>query len=189
MVKKTNSFTAALGSRHSVAALVYFCERPSNEAYAKQMEKELGFSHGTALSVMGALEKARFLESRRIGKQVYYRLRAGDPEVKAFKVFLNIERLRPVISALSAVAKKIILFGSAASGANSEESDVDLLIIAAKKSEAEKAIARQRLAFRLAPIIKTPQELLNLRRADPALYENAAIKGIVLFEAVSHGRI
>ncbi len=182
MVKKLNRFkTALFGSASALSALSYFASKPSQEAYARQVERETGLSHGSALSAIRALEKSRMISCTPRGRQVFCRFQSKNPSARAFKVLLNVSNLEKLVAELSPVSKKIILFGSAATGTNSEESDIDLLIVSSDRVAVESALSRAK-GLRVSPVIKSPQDIVRLRKTDPVFYENAVAKGMTLYE-------
>lgn len=83
--------------------------------------------------------------------------------------------------------EKIILFGSAARGEFSEDSDVDMLII--KKTRKKRLIDRVGEVLKLCdynvpfePLIYTPQELKKMRKYNNPFLEEIMSQGKVIYE-------
>ena len=56
------------------------------------------------------------------------------------KILFNLSELSELVRKLRDTSKKIILFGSSAEGTDSNESDIDLLILTSDKKQGEKAM-------------------------------------------------
>ena len=98
------------------------------------------------------------------------------------------EELRKIVSALKAYKpKKIILFGSAASGKITEDSDIDLFLIKnTHKPHRERCIEARSYFPQNIPvdlIIYTPEELKQSLRIGNFFIEDILNEGKVLYEA------
>jgi len=77
--------------------------------------------------------------------------------------------------------ERIILFGSHARGNAGADSDVDLFILAADRSQVMAAVSHSDFDRPVQPIIVNNQELAAMKQAEPAFYAQVQ-RGIVLWE-------
>ncbi len=74
-----------------------------------------------------------------------------------------------------------MLFGSAARGTDSSESDIDLFILAGDQKSVSKAVSGFASEREIKPVIKSPVEFAVSQSKDKAFFQEIG-KGIVLFE-------
>jgi len=112
----------------------------------------------------------------------FYKLNLKNPIVRQFKVLLNIIDLDDLINEIKDLSKKIILFGSAASGEDTGESDIDLLIITDEKEKVRKRIVKFEKMFdrKISAIIVNYNEFLKLKKENETLVKNIE-RGITLW--------
>jgi predicted nucleotidyltransferase len=117
---------------------------------------------------------------------VFYRLKSEDPFVRHMKIAGNVWALRPFVESLKASARKVLLFGSCAEGADGPESDIDVFILTEDKSVAKNSVSAFNLgsARPVAPIIMDAGEFAVLRRRDKPLFERID-RGVLLWETAS----
>ncbi len=92
-----------------------------------------------------------------------------------------ISRYRRALSALGITAEQVILFGSYAYGKPTEDSDIDLFIVAKDPEAAQKAINDFKSRRKIQPVIKTSLQLVQLGKKDKE-FTNEINSGIVLWE-------
>jgi predicted nucleotidyltransferase len=169
----------------TLKVLEFFFTHPAVECHEREVLRGAGISKGSANKILRELAGLAILRRTEKGRMVFYRLIADDPFVRQMKVLWNVWALRPFIRGMEGTARKILLFGSSAEGADSPESDIDILILTNEKTTArEKVSAFNRKSGRqLAPIIVDAMEFAAMRKEDRPLFERID-RGIVLWETV-----
>ena len=130
-----------------------------------------------------SLHQAGLLLRERRGRMNFYAADDHHPFVRQFKVLDTIARLEPLLRELRPLARRVVLFGSCAEGADTVNSDVDLFILASDRSEVTTAIRHCRFDRPLQPVVKNNQEMAAMKQEDLAFYTQLQ-RGIVLWEAM-----
>lgn len=178
MLKKNN----LLNSTNALKVLGFMVKSPGREYTAGEVLANVAVSRpGVYLALKQLVTDGLVIKKER-GKFTLYQVPAGDPFIKQFKILLNISVLRPAISGLSRFSKKIVLFGSAGRGEDSEESDIDLFILAKHIGSAHKAVEKLKLDRKIQAVIKTPSDLADFRERNAVFYDEI-MDGITLWEA------
>jgi predicted nucleotidyltransferase len=105
------------------------------------------------------------------GRMLFYSVNMENPEVRQFKVFINVSELNPLIDKIKIYSDKIILYGSCAEGTDTEKSDVDLFILTEEKDAVNAEIRRFKIDRKIKPVLVNHNEFLNLKEKDIAFYE------------------
>jgi predicted nucleotidyltransferase len=160
--------------------LIKFIESEPKEWYALELSKSLKISVGSANTLLKELEKENYLESKLVGKTILYGLKTENPITKQFKKLLNVEKARKDLAVLENNTRRVILFGSRASGNELPESDRDVLVVTEDRRKAHKIFQKSNLQ-NYKPIIMSPAEYIGLKSNNNVLY-NETQKGVVIFE-------
>ena len=119
--------------------LKIFLEEPSREFNVREVARLLKISPATASKELKNLVKEDILKERKERMLNLYKANIGNDLYKDIKIFYNIRKLKEsrIVSTLNKFYLKptIIMFGSCASGMDTETSDFDLLIISEKTKE------------------------------------------------------
>lgn len=144
-----------------------FFEEPNREFNVREVARLLKISPATASKELKILAKEGLLKEREERILKLYRANLESDIYKDTKVFYNIRKIKDsgLLDALNRFYSKpaVILFGSAASGLDTEASDFDLLIISEKTKEFleinkfEKKLKRKLQLF----IVKNIKDLRN----------------------------
>ncbi len=166
--------------------IAFFLARPTGQFYGAEISDKTEISIGQISKVLGDLRKAGLVEMERKGRTELYSIVSDNPALRVFKVLNTIISIEPLVESLRSVSKRVVLYGSCASGTNIEESDLDLLVVSARKGEVEEIIsafpASAYYGFsEIRAVVKTPAEWAALEDKDPVFY-NEIIKGIALYE-------
>jgi len=171
MFKKLNLF-----SKTEWKLLSFISER-DGELYERQMAEESGISVGSANSILKGFERMGIVKKSRAGRMLFYQRNDENPMVRQLKVVMTLNGIMPAIDKLSPLARRIILFGSCAQGANTEASDIDLFILSSEKSPMRRILDAYP---KIQAIILSPQEYAELEKKDKPLYERIN-RGIELY--------
>lgn len=178
MPKKLDFITPTL-----MKVLQLFTEDPLHERHEREVVREAKVSKGSANNILRLLTEQGFLTRERKGRMVFYKLNAGEPTVRQFKVLANVYALKELVDQLKQHSRKIVVFGSCAQGTDVKESDIDLLVISLDKGPVKRKVSafNQRNDKKIAAITLDTNEYIQLKREDKPLYENIE-RGVVLWE-------
>jgi len=155
---------------------------------ARTLSKIVGMSHAGAYKALKSLENAGILESRRLGRAVFYRVKDDKFAKKSIELLLmaeakSKERWLSEFNELYSLCDSVVLFGSILKSEKTAH-DIDLLIIL--KPENNKKINQlidfksQLLTKKLHVIKQTRQDFIsNINKQDKVLL-SAVCTGIVL---------
>ena len=160
--------------------LRYLAQYPEKVLLSSEIKKDLKISRAGVHSALQELLRKHLIQREQRGKAYLYQIQSELSILKQFKVLDSTITLDPLVKKVNSFVNKIILFGSCSRGENTEDSDIDLLIITHEKEKVRKKL-KQFTKFRLKPIIKTPLEFLSLEKENPTFYSEI-IRGIILFE-------
>lgn len=161
--------------------LAFLASRPDARYYDAEITKATGLSAGAVNQALRDLAKDGYLIQETKGRMKFYSIDIDNPIIRQFKVLLNIVELNPLVEKLKEYSKRIVLFGSAAKGKNTEESDIDLFVMTNEPEEIRNIIFGDELAEKIQLVVKTPTEYASMSEKEPVFYERV-MKGMVLWE-------
>jgi len=149
---------------------------------ASKISKKLGLSIGSVFETLKILEKMGLVKGEKIGRATVYEPVKNHPAIKPFHIFDNILQLNELINTLKPYCKKIILFGSCATGEDTLESDIDLFIIAdyEEQTTVREIISDFPSDREIKPVIMDTVEFMEMQDEDKTFYLEV-IKGIELW--------
>jgi len=149
--------------------------------FASQIARELGLGKSSVSRSFRALKSYSFIKYTQRGKNIYCEVDRRSPVLAKIRVALNLIEIQPKLKTLDKVAQKIVLFGSCSKGADTRDSDIDILVIASDKIKAMKVTQSIKLDRQVQWVIKTPQEYIVLNSKEAVFAEELAA-GITLWE-------
>lgn len=161
----------------SYKVLKTLADEPLEQYHVRKIATMAEVSPASASLTLRDLYDQGLLKKEVIGRQTFYSAILESPVVKQFKVFDTVIELYPLIEELKESTKKIILFGSAAEGTNTEESDIDLFILTDKQEDVKGSLKQK---TQISPVITTSENYQKFKSDNKPLYENIK-KGIVLW--------
>ncbi|MEK6960999.1 MAG: nucleotidyltransferase domain-containing protein [Nanoarchaeota archaeon] len=171
------SLLSLLASGKSGLIWQLFLDDPRLELSQKEVRQLTKISTATAVKVLRSLVKEGVLVMAVKGNANFYKL-ADSSVNKQLKVARTVFALRPL-----SVIKDAYLFGSAARGEDSPESDIDILVIG-KMTRVEIAAIilplSRKLGRQIKPVSFSPSEWASMRKKDPAFYERVEKDKILL---------
>jgi predicted nucleotidyltransferase len=107
---------------------------PDRWWYQSDLARHLGVHHATLQRELTRLTKAEILLSKRDGNRAYYRANPNSPIFPELRILLAktvglVDVLRDALLPFAKAVKVAFVYGSVPSGAESSESDVDLMIV------------------------------------------------------------
>jgi predicted nucleotidyltransferase len=167
--------TDMLGSKNCMALLMMLIARPEEEIYQADIVKRSNLSKMTVIKWLNFLEKHNVLKATKKGNLKYYSLNKDNPILKQIKALVNTMNVYEPSNRLSGKGVEVYLFGSAARGEDTGESDIDVLIIG--KIDKRDLVAfidnvRERTNKKVNPVVMDPFEYLALHKKNKTFYEN-----------------
>ncbi len=119
--------------------LKLFFEFPNREFNVREVSRILKISPATASSKLKEFARQEFLKERHERNFIIYKAKLENEKYKDLKVYYNINKIKNsgLIEELNKFYLKptIVLFGSASFGLDTEDSDIDIVILSEKKKE------------------------------------------------------
>lgn len=166
-------------SKTEHTALLLLSRYPRRQFYSSQVAQLAGTSIGGTHLALRQLTARKLIAAERKGRMTFYQVKAQHPVVKQLKVTETVSQLTRLVERLKGLALEVILFGSAARGEQTAESDVDIFILTHQVAEVHAVIARERRGMPLAAVVKTPQQWMTLERTEPEFSQEVR-RGILL---------
>lgn len=161
-------------SKSGIRLLKLFIFKSGIEIHQAEAINRSGLSRMTATKFLKAFKDNGILKESKRGDLKLYSINEGNPVVKQLKIFVNITEIYESIKELSDKEAEVFLFGSTARGEDTEESDIDLLIVTGfDKSMIMKVIdkLRNNVNREINPVIYTSMEYSRLEHTDKVFYE------------------
>lgn len=151
----------------------------------KHMEAEIVGATGVSRSAVNLavrdLAGAGLIVCESRGRLKFYSADPADPVVRQFKVWETVLSLAPVLGRLRTIARRVVLFGSAARGADATGSDIDLFIVGSDRKAIQAIMKSPVKERRIQAVIVSNQELASLKAEDPTFYDQVQ-QGLILLE-------
>lgn len=162
--------------------LSLFAMNPDRSFYGREISKKLGISLGAVHSALLSLERCGILDSQHIGKTKLYHAESSNPIICSFRILNTLIVLEPLIKAVKSISKRLILFGSYATGTFSSSSDLDLLIITGEREKILRKIDsfKRKNNLDIRPIIKDQVEWMELEKKNSEFFDELS-RGIILW--------
>jgi predicted nucleotidyltransferase len=164
-----------IASRNCINVLKLFLYRPKYELYQSEVIKRSGVSQNTTIKLLNMLTESGILSVEIKAGSKFYSLVLDNPVSKQLKVLITVTGLYDLTRYLADKNVEIYLFGSAARGEDTENSDIDLLVIGSiGKNSLSSLFENIRNYFQreVSPVIYTPIQYSNLPEKDRAFYES-----------------
>ena len=161
----------------------YLCRVPFTPHYEREIARSINVSIGATNQTLKLLLSMGLVTREKKGQLYLYRVIADSPTVREFKKFENIIDLTDLIIRIRDVCRKIVLYGSCATGEDTNESDIDLFVVTENKVKVLNDIRKEtrRLDREIKPVIVRMEEYLAMRSRKEVLLEELN-KGIILWE-------
>ena len=167
----------------AIRVLTYLSRSPDRQFYVREIAAKIKGSVGGCHKVLGNLYEMDLIARQKSGRNLYYKVNERNPAITNFKIFVNILELKEIVKNITSESNKVILYGSCATGEDTLESDIDIVVITENVRELKQGLKNRNIGERLLkPIILSPHEIIKLKDKDRAFY-NEINKGIVLWRA------
>jgi predicted nucleotidyltransferase len=152
-----------------------FLYQPGIEMYQSELIKKTRVPLNRALKLLKQMTQSGILiETEKAGSK-FYSVSAENPVLKQLKIMIVVSKLFDLARDFSDKDIELYVFGSAAKGEDTENSDVDVLIIAdSNNASVNKLVSRlkNKMTREVSPVIYTPMEYAGLYNKEKAFYES-----------------
>jgi predicted nucleotidyltransferase len=161
----------------TLSTLVFLGRHYRQSFYVRELARVLGISTGAASGQLRALEESGLVTSEQKGRTVLFRAVISQPVVREAKIFATLLELAPLITPGKNGIRRMILFGSCATGEDTMESDIDLFIETDDRAATAShlSIAAQDQSRKISPVIVTTTESGMLRTRDRPLFDRIQV--------------
>lgn len=179
--------TPYLISTNTQKLLRFFLLHPGQSFFEREVSRKTNLSPSSTNHALNRLFRANLLNRQRSGKMCFYSIDKTNPYLKEFKVLNNLLFIEPLVERLKKHSHKLILFGSWAEGADTENSDIDLFVVSSEKEQVLSIINKFSYSTKLGnrkiqAIIRSPQQLLKKQDKQERLFLEQVEKGKILWE-------
>ncbi len=158
---------------------LFLCRNPQSEYYDRQVSQHSGVSKSAANYALRQMADWGWIIMRRQGRMKFYRADMEHPAVRQAKIMDAVIYLNPLLVKLKPVAQKIVLYGSAALGQNTIESDIDLLVICQQPEQVQKIASRFPEKIKIMAV--KPVDWTAMAKKQSVFYDEVQQKGIALW--------
>lgn len=162
-----------LGNKNLIKILDFLVEN-SEEISQTKIRNKIKIAKATLIKWLNYLEKNNFVSIKIEGVSKLYKLNKENNILKQFKILNNIIKIQDLNLLIKKHNIKIYLYGSAARGEDSKESDIDLLIIGnVKRQDIINDIDKlgKKINKKITLDMFNDLEWANMERKDKAFYE------------------
>ncbi len=161
--------------------LTFLARNPDKQFYIREIARNMDKSVGGVHKTLKSLKEMDFVKENKSGKNLYYQINQMNPSIKNFKIFMTINELTPLVNKLKETSEKIILFGSCLTGDDTNESDIDLLILTNEKDKINKYTSKSNSERAIQAVVVNAADLIKIKEKDKAFYQEIK-KGITLWD-------
>lgn len=162
-----------LGNKNLIKILDFLIENDEEISQTK-IRNKIKVAKATLIKWLNYLEKNNFVSIKIEGVSKLYKLNKENNILKQFKILNNIIKIQDLNLLIKKHNIKIYLYGSAARGEDSKESDIDLLIIGnVKRQDIINDIDKlgKKINKKITLDMFNDLEWANMERKDKAFYE------------------
>ena len=165
----------------SQAILTFLCQNPQQSFYSGEIADKTELSKGGTNQSLRELAEQGALKTEKKGRMIFYSVDIKSPSIRQYKVWQNIASLEDLVRKIKPLAERVVLFGSCARGDDSQESDIDLLVVCQDKGRVRTLVPETKAKRRIQLLVKTPQEYVQLEDKEPIFFKEVE-RGIVLWQ-------
>lgn len=168
-------------SKHSMEILCFLGRNYREKYHTRELVRRLGMGLGTASKCLRILEKEELLIKENLGRLTLYQANMENPLLKELKLVFTLMEIDGLIKELKEVSSRIILFGSCATGEDTEQSDIDLFVLTEDVKSANKILEKYQTSRKVSQVVMDSLEFRNLKKKDMPFYSRI-LKGRILYE-------
>ena len=161
--------------------LAFLCQNPQQSFYSGELAEKTSLSKGGTNQSLRELAHQGILKTEKKGHMTFYSADLSSPSVRQFKILQNVVMHESIVNKLRPFADRVVLFGSCAKGEDTQESDVDLLVISRDKDRIRSLIPETKAKRKIQLLLKTPQEYVQLESKEPVFFKEIQ-QGVILWQ-------
>ena len=181
MKRKPNSM---LFSTNYQKVLRLLALHPGRELMASEVRDATGISKAGAHNALRDLATDNLARVQRKGQLSLFHVEPDDPIIRQVKVLINLLEIKDLVESLKEKSHKIVIFGSAASGMDAEDSDIDLFVVSDKPDLVRKLVEKHAGKRHFHLVIRRPLDYVASMKKNKIFYDEVS-RGIVLYERMA----
>lgn len=153
--------------------LIFLGRHPRDSYYVRELAGIRSISTGSASGQLRSLQETGLVTSEKKGRTLLFRANMFHPVVREAKILATLLELSSIIAAGKEPILRLILFGSCATGEDTEQSDIDLFIETTDRPGVNGILSKAGAIIlrKISPVIVSPEESVRLRTRDRPLFE------------------
>jgi predicted nucleotidyltransferase len=178
MFQKMNIF-----SKPSLKILCFLGRRYREEYHTREIVRKVDISLGSASRSLNLLENEELVNKEEKGKLSRYKANMENPILRELKILFTLMEIEELITDLNLMSNQIILYGSCATGEDTQDSDIDLFIKSNNSKKVNKSINnhQKHIDRTVSVVVFNDMELRTLKEKDMPFYSRIK-KGRLLYE-------
>lgn len=165
-------------------ALKFLATHPAQEFMEREVQEATGMSKAGVNQSLRALALDGLVEVEKKGRLALYRVDLNNPLIRQIKVLANIMEIGPLVNSIKKVSEKIVLYGSASSGTDSEDSDIDLFVLSDRPEDIQKASIKSIHGRHVHIVVRKPLDYMASKQKDKIFYGEVS-RGIIIYDRQS----
>lgn len=157
---------------------------PDREFYQREIARVAGVSVGATSQRLREIVRRGLVDARKSGRMIFYRYNLNDPLARQFKILLSVNLIHDLLRDLAPHSRRVVLFGSCATGTDVLDSDIDLLIVSQEGKLVRNTVSAHAddISRKISPLVMSANQFRHLRSKDRSLYDRIN-SGMTLWEA------
>ncbi|UTB32426.1 MAG: nucleotidyltransferase domain-containing protein [Methanobacterium sp. ERen5] len=170
-------------SKPSLKLLCFLGRRYREEYHTREIVRKLDISLGSASRSLNILENEELVNKEEKGKLSRYKANMENPILRELKILFTLMEIEELIKDLKLMSNQIILYGSCATGEDTQDSDIDLFIKSNNSKKVNKSINnhQKHIERTVSLVVFDDMELRTLKEKDMPFYSRIK-KGRLLYE-------
>jgi predicted nucleotidyltransferase len=146
----------------------------STKFHVRDLSRSLHYDVSMISKNLKYLENMTLVTSEEVGNLVFYKANMDNVLLRQMKICFTLLELAELIRKVEPVASTIMLYGSCATGEDTNTSDIDLFIETVDKDWAKEILntCQNELTRTLSPVLTTPNETYVMKMKDKNLFES-----------------
>lgn len=152
-----------------------FLYTPGIELYQSEVIKVTGVPKTRAITLLNLLTEYGLLKEKVRAGSIFYSAVEGNPASRQLKILIIVSQLYDLTRCFSDKGIELYLYGSAAKGEDTDNSDIDLLILADSDKKLVGELIdylKNHLSREVSPVVYTHTGYANLFNKEKAFYES-----------------
>ena len=144
----------------------------------------IGVSKAGAHNALRDLAADHLIRVQKKGRLSLFHAAPDDALIRQVKVLINLLEIEDLIDSLKEQSHKIVMFGSAASGMDAEDSDIDLFVVSDTPDLIRNLVEKYASERPVHHVIRKPLDYVASMKKDKIFYDEVS-RGIILHERLA----